>query len=60
MSARGVFLSLGIKRALRQEARGAWYIRWVLSGCTGKEWWKPVLELTSKAGTGLLGKASRI
>ena len=22
--------------------------------------WKPVLELTSKAGTGLLGKASRI
>ena len=37
MSANGfpcVFLSLGIKRALGQEARGVWYIRWVLSGCT--------------------------
>ena len=138
MSANGfprVFLSCGIKRALGQEARGVWYIRWVLSGCTtslvaqtvkrlstmratrvralgwedplekemaihsstitwkipwteeagrlqsmgsqrvGHDWatsinhlrlyWqgvggKAVLELTSKAGTGLLGKASRI
>ena len=37
MSANGfprVFLSCGIKRALGQEARGVWYIRWVLSGCT--------------------------
>lgn len=55
-----VFLSLGIKEPCgrKQEMHGT------LGGCSqvvlARSGWKPVLELTSKAGTGLLGKASRI
>lgn len=42
------------------EIREVWFIRWVLSGCPGRDQGEADLELMSKAGTRVKGKANRI